>query len=118
MEDKFLLNDDELDNVVGGFAEKGIIRDAFWTAMDRFDNLTRDYRTNYQLSNVFSEMSNECERTQFIIDHPDEDAVEPGINYQIYKLETLYTQVVSCNVPQASDGARKAIDELKNKLGL
>lgn len=111
MENKNLLNDEELGNVVGGVADKGDILDAFDIAERRFANLRLSSDNSMESGTIVNKMKLECMLTS-------KTAFMSMAVVVVDKLEELYSQLVNANAPVISNEARNIIDELKSNLGI
>lgn len=113
MEDKLLLNDDELDNVVGGIADERDIRVAFNTAAQRFGSLRyEEHFTDSESRRIVDRMCDTCE-------HAIRLSISKYIaNDVINELESYYSQLVSAGATQVAGKVRTIIDELKSSIGV
>ncbi len=111
MEDKILLNDEELGDVVGGFADKGVILDAFDIAERRFANLRLSSDHSIESGTIVNKMKLECMLTS-------KTAFKAMAVVVVDNLEELYSQLITTDAPVISNEARNIIDELKSSLGL
>lgn len=113
MEDKKILNEEELSAVAGGSADEDDIHTAFEMAANLFDRLSHDKDNNAESKMIVNRMWIEC---MHMSEYSPLSELE--VKEAVNRLEDLCSSLFNTRVSYIPIEARHILKELKSNLGL